>query len=470
MIMNKLTDKLLALIFAVLYLLYALLSWILLLRDNRALKAIISFYPQLNSKLFSLQLFFLHHGLNTVITLIFTLVACLLIFLYIKSLTIKISLKESIIAALFFQFIVFFSYPVLSTDIFSYMLSDRVVTKYHQNIWQVKPINFPNDKFYHLADWQNTTSVYGGVNQFFYHFASYISGDNLIKALVTYKILPWIFVLLSLYLTFLLAKRFFKGYEGNVIALVFWNPLFIIEFLGSSHNDILFIFFMLASYLFALKNKYFLSGILLALSFQVKIIPIFLLITFSIYLLKDRKYKQLVYYLSAFLGINVIIFFYMQVSPIAYFIRVLFNNSVYWQSLTYLLSYFHFPYLFLLSLMLVLFFILSLYWEIKRGWSALFTFSFFLLFYLLFFISAYWNWYVLWVLPFVVFSKSEKLTKLVLMFTYTSLLAYPLLWASLRLDYKLFIWPIFTYFFIFLLPLIYIRYFSHRSNLLIFKK
>jgi len=88
-------------------------------RDKRALAGIGNFYPNISSFLFSSRDYLLHHGLNTIPTFLFVLVAGIAIIFYLKSLAVKISLKKTIVFAIIFQSIVFLSYPILSTDIFS---------------------------------------------------------------------------------------------------------------------------------------------------------------------------------------------------------------------------------------------------------------------------------------------------------------------------------------------------------------
>jgi len=49
-----------------------------------------------------------------------------------------------------------------------------VATVHHENVWKVKPAAFPNDAFSQLADWKETTNVYGGLNYFLYEEPSVI--------------------------------------------------------------------------------------------------------------------------------------------------------------------------------------------------------------------------------------------------------------------------------------------------------
>src|SRR5205823_6223176 len=107
----------------------------------------------------------------------------------------NISVKKTIIYGIFFGIILFFSYPALSSDIFSYIFSDRIVTVYHQNVWQVVPLTHNSDPFAIMADWKNTTRVYGEVNQLIYTIPSIVGGNNVIVLVLLYKFVSSLFTL-----------------------------------------------------------------------------------------------------------------------------------------------------------------------------------------------------------------------------------------------------------------------------------
>ncbi|MDQ5951216.1 MAG: hypothetical protein QG639_493, partial [Patescibacteria group bacterium] len=137
-------------------------------REERALVGISRFLPGSEPFLSTTREQLLTLGLNTVPTLLFGLLAMVAFAAYFFSLSTQLHKKNTIIFAVLFQLIVFFSYPVLSTDIFSYIFSDRVFTEYGQNIWKVIPNTFSEDPYWLLSDWKDETKVYGAVNQVLY--------------------------------------------------------------------------------------------------------------------------------------------------------------------------------------------------------------------------------------------------------------------------------------------------------------
>jgi alpha-1,6-mannosyltransferase len=269
---------------------YSCLSWVLFFRDGRALIAISHFYPAISSKLYGIQIFLSHHNLNTVPTILFLIFAVCAFFIYFLSIKQNINLRITVIFSLLFGLVIFFSYPVLSTDIFSYIFSDRIATVYHQNVWTVLPITHNSDPFAIMADWKNTTSIYGAVNHLIYTVPSVLGGNNFILLVIMYKLVSVIFAIGIMVILYMLLKSA-KSNTNNIarnIRVVFWNPLFLLEIFGSGHNDSIMIFFtLLASYFFNKKN-YVIAGLALACAVQIKLIPVLLFVFFAIYLFQKE--------------------------------------------------------------------------------------------------------------------------------------------------------------------------------------
>jgi alpha-1,6-mannosyltransferase len=453
-------------ILVVCFFMYTILSWILLFRDQRALNAYSYFYPQLLPILFSIRDFLLRHGLNTLPTFIFAFVSLVAFFYYFRSFFEKISTKKTIIFAIIFQIIIFLSYPILSTDIFSYIMTSRVATVHHENIWKISPNHFPNDPFLKLSDWQNVTGIYGGINQVFYNGGSQIAGNNIFLNLLFYKIIPLLFVFLTMIVVYKIAINFYPANSSAIFRFIFWNPLFILEITGSAHNDALMLFFMLSAFYFLLKKHYVYSGIVFAFSMQIKIIPIVLLFFIFGSLVSKKRIRQSFSLLTSILATNAIIFYFMQIDSITYIVRALKNNDVYWQSLPTIFSRLHIPsnHLFMIFFIIILLAIFA--YQIRKNTDPVESYITAMLFYLFFITSAYWNWYVLWIFVFLPFIKSKRLIRTGLIFSLTSLLAYPLYWLSLRYDYQNIAWIFVIYFLVFLVPAIF--YYLQKPKVPIF--
>ena len=165
-----------------------LLSWILVFRDERALAGFESVYPFLDEFLFAIRELLLQYSLNVIPTLLFAIFGITAFFSYIKLLKFPFNKKQVIKIALILQVVTFFSYPVLSTDIFSYVFSNRVATEYQQNKWLVAPQEFSDDVFEQFADWKDKTNVYGYVNHVLYLPANYFGFDDVFTTILLYKL------------------------------------------------------------------------------------------------------------------------------------------------------------------------------------------------------------------------------------------------------------------------------------------
>lgn len=441
-------------ILALCFVLFAVVTWTLLLRDGRAMYAIAEFYPAVTPIIKSLEPMLVKYGVNSIPTIAFFVITIVAFLAYFVSLQQKIALKTTLIFAIIFQCIVFFSYPILATDIFSYIYIDRVTTVHEQSVWKTKPMEFANeDRFSRLADWQNVTSVYGGVYHFFSSIASRIGGEDLLASVIAYRVMAWVFGLGTMGLVYLITKHYFSETESWAVRLLFWNPLFVMEVFSSAHNDIMMFFFALLSYFFFLKKKIVFSAIALACAVQIKLIIIVLLPFLVLYFLQQKRMKGSAVFISVFTIINLIVFFFMGIDPISFLQRVSYNVGVYWQGLPGFIHRFYPHERILLSIAFVCMVVGLLWYQWKYKVSPLYTYALCILCYLLFVASAYWNWYVLWaffVLPCI---QSRRLLTALLIFTFTSMLAYPLFWVSLRYNHEHIFWAFFMYACIFLIPL-----------------
>lgn len=434
---------------------FTLLSWWLLFRDERALLGITFFYPQLDTQLLEIRTLLLKYGLNVLPTLAFGTISVIAFGSYVLSLKTPFSLKQSVILALIFQAISFFAYPILSTDIFSYIFSDRVLTEYHQNVWTVPPNTFSHDPFERLADWKDQTKVYGGVNQLIYWPAAIIGNDNLFKTVVAYKLVPAFFALITLFVVLRSTREQGEKAQSQLVRLLFWNPLFVLEILGAGHNDIAMLCFFLLSLFFWQRKKWVRSGFALALAVQIKLIPVVFLGFAVFYLLQKRQWSALLKMSGAFLSVNVVVFYLMKVSPLVFLERVLYNTSVYWQSLPAVINRFIGGEKLFFSAALLTTVVALMIWQFRKKQEPMLTTAIALLCYLLFFSAAYWNWYVLWLFVFIPFIKNSNLKNTILVFSFTSLMAYPLLWLALRLNHQDPMWPFAYYAWIFGVPISY---------------
>jgi len=417
---------------------YVLLSYVLLFRDLWMVEVIATkFYPQLAMEIFSLTNSLATLKLNVWPTLVFLMVVIGMFLTYWRLRA--MDRFKTISLTVGFLGLVFFSYPILSSDILSYILSDRIAEVYHQNVWTTKPNAFTNDPYYYAVypiykatDWTNMTRIYGGINQAIFSPVTGITtrhfGSDLIANILSHKLVVFMFTIGTIGILALLKKP--------MLGLIVLNPLFLIETVGSGHNDIIMLFFALLAVFFYKKSNYLLAGVMLGLSTQVKTTPVLLFYFLAQGLISELKIRGLLKFSSAYIVIVLAIYFLMGVNPIYTISRTAGSINVLWQSLPSVVSQF-FPSLKPLLSVGLLFFVL---WQSLRvlifRLDPIRIYVQTLLVYLLFFLAAFWNWYPIWLFVFLPFLSDNRLTNSIIGLTFSSMLAYGVMWLGYRFGYS----------------------------------
>lgn len=440
------------------FVLLLICSWVLMFRQEQTLSVIGTFYPGTRDTLFQIRIALLKVGLNSVWTIILGSALTLGFIAYFALLKEKLELKKSIFLAILFQAIVFFSFPSFSTDIFDYILTNRLALVHEQNIRLVSPSVFQGDPFYPLASWQQQISPYGVINQTVYSVAGLLSNNDLIWTVFIHKLLAFALTLGTLFVVYKILTEFFPEKAGWGVSLIFWNPLFVLETAGSAHNIILTLFMMSLTLLFYLRKRYILAGILAAFSIHTKFIPIFLAIFLVLELLRLKKWSGLFQFTLPLVLLNVILFWIMGAEGINYLGNILIGKPIYWQSLPMIIHRFYGSENLIFLAIFSTLTLLQMFRAVFKNGNPLYLFSQTVLLYLLFFANFYLNWYILWPLLLVPFFPWGSLSKIILVFTVTSALAYPLYYLSLRFNYQNPLWIYIIYIFIAGIPGAYLLY------------
>lgn len=240
-------------------------------------------------------------------------------------------------------------------------------------------------------------SCYPTINQFYFWFASIFSNSIIIN-LIILRILILITIIIGLTFITRLFSNF--GIRKERIWLIILNPLFLLETIQNVHFEGVMITFLIMSIYYFTINSYTIGSFLLAVSIQIKLIP---LIIFP-FILKRIGFKKtmiiwiltIVFTLFIFsLLINYKNFSNFMSSIKLYFENFEFNSSLYYviQKLTSHKFYTSIG-LFLGSISLITIVIIALNGE-KYTWNKLMrrlTIAFFI-FYLL--ASTVHPWYLL---------------------------------------------------------------------------
>lgn len=218
---------------------------------------------------------------------------------------VRFTLKNKyVIAYLTILVLLIFSYNALSHDIFNYAFNAKMVVEYQANPHTQVALTFQEDNWLRFMHNVHTTAPYGygwtALSLLIYLFGF----GKLLPTLVAFKIASVISIAFLWYalehLSETLNNRRLYVYE---LALVFLNPLFLIEVVSNFHNDL----WMMAPVVLAtsymvrvvtqkLSNKQLcmysvFSILLLAFSISIKIVTI-LLVPFFVFLLGKKLVLQ----------------------------------------------------------------------------------------------------------------------------------------------------------------------------------
>ena len=434
------------------FLAYTFLSYILLLRNDWALDAIAQFYPSVGQTLVQFREQALPFHLNTIPTVLLFAILLSAFFCYVKILRgqwVTIQRPRNILLwSLAFQGIVLFSYPVLSSDVFDYILNTRIPFVYGKNPWTVPAIDFPGDPFINLASWPRITSVYGPVHHLLTIIPAILGLNNLAASLLGFKLLMIAFTVLGCYTVMrLLGER----NKTRALALFALNPLLLIETAGNAHNDIIMVTFMLVSLLALRKQRFLLSGMFIALGTLVKLYAVVLL-PFYIFLIL-KKTTNLGKTASLLLGFMVVMVaggWFMGKESIINQLQLFgWVATLKLNSLPNLLNMIP-DWIFTLPFVLFALFTVRTIGSEKELVAAYVKLT---LVYLMFVVTLYWAWYPIWYLPFLSLLPITKLTKAALTFSATSSLQYAILFTSHRFDYTNPLWTLAIYAFLVVPPI-----------------
>lgn len=196
-------------------------------------------------------------------------------------------------------------YPVAAIDVFYYLAQFKLVYHYHQNPYLVTFVPaFEADPLARLGWPLQVPPAYGPAWLLILGGPTNVAGSgNLIRLLLTYKALSFMFVLVAGLIIFKYQDEEKSGWLGAFAFLA--NPLIWFESVANAHNDLIMTVFLLGAML-ALKRRSWLVLPLLALAalikvFAVVLVPLFLL---EIYRARWRRKDFIV---SALLACGVVI-------------------------------------------------------------------------------------------------------------------------------------------------------------------
>lgn len=188
--------------------------------------------------------------------------------------------------ALITTLITTFAYPFLSHDLFNYIFDARIITRYGLNPYSYVALDFPQDPWIRFMHWTHRYSPYGPLWLGLTVIPSILGFKKFLITLFLFKILISSFHIINIFLVYKILRDTKPKFLGTGLAFYALNPLFLIEGVANSHNDVVIATTLLLSVYFLSKNfipplgslvlgllvKYItiISAIPMALSFTLK--------------------------------------------------------------------------------------------------------------------------------------------------------------------------------------------------------
>ncbi len=195
-------------------------------------------------------------------------------------------------------FVLFWSFPAFSNDIFNYIATAKVTFFYRENPYIIMPIDIPNEPMLDFLHAANKVALYGPAWIALTVLPHYLGMGNLLVTLFTFKLFIAFWYLLLCFLIW-------KASGRKVWPLVFFalNPLVLLSTLVDGHNDVVMMGLALEAFLL-LKQKRFVFGLFLFLiSILIKgatlfLIPVFVWCWYSVGQKKQMNWQRVWYWAS----------------------------------------------------------------------------------------------------------------------------------------------------------------------------
>lgn len=170
-----------------------------------------------------------------------------------------------------------------SDDVFSYILYGRIRAVHGANPLISTPADFANDPFLTLVFWRDVRSVYGPAWLLLSSALTLVAqgfGGSLALSVSLFKVLGFTAHLTNIWLIWRILERLAPDRQIRGTLLYAWNPLCLLEFCASGHNDaVMLTLLLLAVYALTHEGHAWEVAALVAfgLSISVKYVPVVLL-------------------------------------------------------------------------------------------------------------------------------------------------------------------------------------------------
>jgi len=194
------------------------------------------------------------------------------LFIYTLGLSIRkqISTRELKVIIIAVAVILLPSYNAFSYDLFNYIFDARIISFYHLNPYEYKPMDFPNDPMLSFMRSIHRVYPYGPSWLLITAPLTFLANEIFLLSLAVFKTLSVLSYLGTIWLIYKIAVILNLKNVNRAIVLFALNPLVLIEALVSSHNEIVMMFLVTIGIYFFLRDKRAISILSMIFSIGVK--------------------------------------------------------------------------------------------------------------------------------------------------------------------------------------------------------
>jgi alpha-1,6-mannosyltransferase len=174
-------------------------------------------------------------------------------------------------------------WPRDSTDVWAYAAYGHMITEYGVSPYTHTPSDFPNDRIERRVKpiWQDTESVYGPL----WHGIS-AAVTSFTETMRPTRVAFQTLAALSVFLAVLLIARHTR--DPAAAALIGLNPLIVYSVVNGGHNDALVGLALLGGVLLAMRERFVLAGLAMAVAASVKIVALLGLAALAVWIWRKR--------------------------------------------------------------------------------------------------------------------------------------------------------------------------------------
>lgn len=246
------------------------------------------------------------------------------------------SLLILIVGVIVFSAIMLACWPLTSSDIFTYIMQGRILGVYHGNPYVDYIQNYDNDALYAWVfyRWHETPMVYGPLWGIISAGLALVSGKSLVINLFIFRLFVVACFGVSTWLLYKILEKIKPNIKYFGTFMFAWNPLVLWQTANAGHNDMAMVMLALLAMWLYLKKKYLWVLPILVLACLIKYIFVLILpFVFILLIQKHKKLKEKIIFIVK----NIIIILLIIISSLIFFDwgqglieSVKFQGSLYW--------------------------------------------------------------------------------------------------------------------------------------------